>query len=115
MSFPIKVLNRLRDGMLTAAEIQASHPSRRAWIGITPLPYEPHREFRQYIENRSFQVLRFEVDRDGIDPNYWLPDAAIHDLETIELSNEAQLEAYVLRFVPNLEDLTAPWNCEMPS
>jgi hypothetical protein len=115
MAFPIIVLNRLRYGLLTAAEVASSTPERRAWICITPLPDEPYETIKRYLENRSFQVMRFEVDIEFVSRDYCLPDEAIHEIETIEISNENELEKYVIEYVNELSDLTSLWKCEMPS
>lgn len=115
MTFPITVLNRLRYGLLTATEVASSTSERRGWICITPLPYEPDKSIRQYQENRSFRVERFEVNIDYVDRNFYLPDEAIHEIETIEIPNEAELETYVTKYVNDLNELTSTWKCEMPS
>lgn len=101
----LKVLNRLRAGKMIAAEMPATSPDRRKWIGVYPLPDEHEFQYR---------IRVFEVDKKHLvdDNDVW--EGTMINCGDYYLNGEEELIRKLSELITDTGSLTNPWDCDYP-
>ncbi|MBI4494021.1 MAG: hypothetical protein HY690_14625 [Chloroflexi bacterium] len=105
MPVPYHQWHRLtrRDFML-AAEVPASQPNRRAWVGVYPLRDGEER----------FRIRHFEVERDRLERLDFLGEEDLLNAESRIVTGSEELERVLRRWLDDLGKLVQPAVCGYP-
>ena len=94
----------LREQKMVAAEVTASLPSHRAWIGVYPPRFD----------RDSFLVRYFEVVQDLVAQDFDIHEDQLENKETLVVSDEEELVRVLSRWLHNLDDLKGPSFSDYP-
>jgi hypothetical protein len=116
-------IDALRRGKPLAAELECTHPQRRAWIGVYPLDLS-HPTTRQFIRNagiavfpeagRAYSVRTFEVERRFFESDVWIGETELLDQRSSVAFSEADLMEQLKSFGASLESLDFPHKSDYP-
>jgi len=93
-----------RENKMVAAEVPASQPNRRAWVGVYPLL-----DFDQ-----RFNVRYFEVEEYYLENGYDIAENELLNAQTIQVTGEAQLEQVLCAWLDDMRKLVQPFFCDYP-
>ena len=126
---PLHIRNRLHAGRSVSAEIPASHPEHRAWIHVTPIVDPTKGSWIHRADGLEPQLVRHVVTDDPIVgfqvrhrelhrqfeqyPDDW-DQIGLAINETIDVRDEQQLTAILMRWLDDFSKLGLPHNDGSP-
>jgi hypothetical protein len=97
-----------------ATEVEASTPSRRAWVSIASGRESKLGEPVSPDAPLVFVVQRFEMDRETAASDGYFGNEDILDRVIFRTFNLKEAEAYLSEWVPDLSVIDVPWKCDYP-
>lgn len=89
---------------MIAAEIPLANPTRRAWVGVYPLPDCEH----------HVNVRYFEVERAVLEQGYDIAEPDLLNTHTVRAVSVEELAQVLDTWVPDLNAFVQPWKCDYP-